>query len=88
LIADPAGNLYGVTSTGGTYNAGVVFQLVRGANGNWSQKILYDFSTALDGISPLGRLALDQAGNLYGTTQYGGTYYAGTAFKLSPSGND
>jgi uncharacterized repeat protein (TIGR03803 family) len=56
LVADSAGNLYGTTSTGGTHNAGVVFELVRGSNGIWSQKILYIFGGSPDGSTPMGRL--------------------------------
>ncbi|MGC1372471.1 MAG: choice-of-anchor tandem repeat GloVer-containing protein [Candidatus Sulfotelmatobacter sp.] len=41
-----------------------------------------------EGYYPYGSgLTLDSAGNLYGTTGYGGTHGAGTAFELSPSGS-
>src|SRR5262249_4629552 len=36
---------------------------------------------------PGGRLVLDSAGNLYGTTQGGGLYGRGQVYELSPSGN-
>ena len=38
-----------------------------------------------DGAMPMASLIADSAGNLYGTTQYGGAYGYGTAFRLSPS---
>jgi uncharacterized repeat protein (TIGR03803 family) len=85
LITDSAGNLYGVTSTGGVENAGVVFELVRGSNGRWSQKILHIFRGSPDGASPMGRLIFDRAGNLYGTTELGGAYNSGTIYRLTPS---
>jgi len=49
--------------------------------------VLHDFSVGSDGNLPadVGRLARDKAGNLYGTTQGGGTCDLGTVFKLSKS---
>jgi uncharacterized repeat protein (TIGR03803 family) len=40
-----------------------------------------------DGGIPVSNLVLDQAGNLYGTTEYGGVNNAGTVFELSPTAN-
>jgi uncharacterized repeat protein (TIGR03803 family) len=85
LIQDSAGNLYGETATGGAHGLGVVFKLTPNPNGGWSQKVLHAFSGSPDGSSPQGRLVLDSAGNLYGTTYQGGTYGCGTAYRLSPS---
>jgi len=39
--------------------------------------------TAADGEYPLG-LVIDGKGNLFGTTQSFGKYYAGTAFEITP----
>jgi uncharacterized repeat protein (TIGR03803 family) len=39
-----------------------------------------------DGQAPLGSLAGDSAGNIYGTTRFGGTFAWGTVYKLSPDG--
>ena len=52
-----------------------------------SYKILYSFQgqLSLDGSQPLGALARDNAGNLYGTTKIGGTNGLGTIFELSPN---
>ena len=90
LIADSAGNLYGVTSAGGLHDVGVVLELTRNPSGTWLQKVLHNFSgdpglPAPDGGSPQGRLVFDSAGNLYGTTLYGGSYGCGTVYKLTPS---
>jgi uncharacterized repeat protein (TIGR03803 family) len=38
-----------------------------------------------DGFDPLAGLVSDSAGNLYGTTFYGGDFQSGTAFKLTPN---
>ena len=89
LIADSAGNLYGVTNMGGMFGSGVAFELTLNAGGVWSQKVLHDFSgeefgTSSDGGWPTGRLVFDSAGNLYGVTKYGGAYDCGTVYKLSP----
>ncbi len=47
---------------------------------------LYSFQCQPDGYGPTGTLTLDAEGNLYGTTESGGTYDEGTVFKISPQG--
>ena len=49
--------------------------------------VLHTFTGGADGSYPDGSLTADAAGNLYGTTQTGGTFGAGTAFELSPDSN-
>lgn len=76
LVFDLDGNLYGTTASGGTYNAGVAFELTPGKNGAWTERVLYNFCTRVacrDGSQPIGALTLDSSGNLYGTTHEGGT---------------
>ena len=93
LAFDQAGNLYGATLEGGTQNEGgrgVVFELVRGSGGSWSEKVLYAFHGGKDGAGPRGGVLFDATGNLYGTTIFGGTnclahYGCGTVFELTPS---
>jgi uncharacterized repeat protein (TIGR03803 family) len=80
VIPDTAGNLYGVTLTGGAYQQGVVFQLSHSGSG-WTENVLYSFQGASDGILPTGLLVFDKSGNLYGGTAGGG----GTVFELSPA---
>src|ERR1700730_11995093 len=48
--------------------------------------VLHSFTGYPDGIEPLGRLAMDSSGALYGTTFGGGTTGGGfgTVFKLAP----
>jgi uncharacterized repeat protein (TIGR03803 family) len=93
LLLDPAGNLYGTTTIGGKIGYGSVFRV--DTSGNLS--IFYSFAGAPDGNEPLGGLIQDAAGNLYGTTGYGGTTTlcgtdqtslsgCGIVFKLDPSG--
>jgi uncharacterized repeat protein (TIGR03803 family) len=91
LVADASGNLYGTTSAGGAFacNCGVVFRLSPPAAGGtpWTETVLHTFQGyPSDGGVPLGSLAVDAAGNLYGTTLLGGTAQAGTVFRLSPPG--
>src|SRR5215471_5544298 len=76
LIRDAAGNLYGTTSSGGNTSAtncvpsgcGVVFKL----DSSGQETVLYAFSGGPDGNIPQASLIRDAAGNLYGTTFYGG----------------
>jgi uncharacterized repeat protein (TIGR03803 family) len=92
LAFDQKGNLYGTTSTGGLYSqscldgtCGVVFKLTP----DGKETVLHNFcaqSGCTDGSSPIAGLVLDQRGNLYGTTYYGGAYGAGAVFKLTPTG--
>jgi hypothetical protein len=80
LIFDAQGNLYGTTSTGGqsvTAASGTVFKLMPQSDGTWQETVLSSFNGALlggtDGGAPLGGLLFDAAGNLFGTTEGGGT---------------
>jgi uncharacterized repeat protein (TIGR03803 family) len=87
VIADSAGNLYGTTVGGGARNLGTVFELSPTATGSWNETVLHSFGSGSDGQNPFAALIFDGAGNLYGTTQYGGLYSDGTVFKLSPAAN-
>jgi uncharacterized repeat protein (TIGR03803 family) len=86
LILDSWGNLYGTTPNGGLYGYGVVFELSPTSAG-WTTTVLYSFceATCPQGSGPQSSLTLDSDGNLYGTTDAGGTYGAGTVFELSPA---
>jgi uncharacterized repeat protein (TIGR03803 family) len=96
LTLDAAGNLYGTTVSGGSTTigncdpdgCGTVFELVKGTDGGWTEKIVHSFDDSAnggDGGGPFSVLTFDAAGNLYGTTSVGGTYGAGTVFELSPT---
>lgn len=89
LIEDSEGNFYGTTELGGTSNQGTVFELSLGASGSWTATVLHNFAGGSDGAQPHGGLLLDSAGNLYGTTNFGGgstncSQGCGTVFKLAP----
>jgi uncharacterized repeat protein (TIGR03803 family) len=86
LVFDGVGNLYGATTTGGVYNGGTVFELSPNQNGGWTRKILHQFTLyGSGGYAPYASLVLDAAGNLYGTTAYGGSVDLGTVFELTPA---
>ena len=93
MISDAAGNLYGTSQFGGANGLGTVFKLSN-SGGTWTETILYSFAGGTDGEEPVARLAMDAAGNLYGTTEAGGDPtcatlhgYCGTVFELSPGSN-
>ncbi len=69
LVRDAAGNLYGTTAYGGAFNFGTVFKITRAGK----ERVLYSFTGPPDGGTPFAGLILDSAGNLYGTTLFGGT---------------
>ncbi len=83
LVRDSQGNLYGTASSGGLDSCGVVFKVDPTGN----ETVLYNFihgevQPALQASS----LLLDPAGNLYGTTLYGGSLQDGTVFEVSSQG--
>jgi len=90
LALDSAGNLYGTTYDGGDvtgcgYGCGTVFKLTR-HNDKWTYAVLHEFQNdGQDGYNPLGALAIDQAGNVFGTTPAGGLHNSGTVFMLAPN---
>ena len=87
VISDTAGNLYGTTLYGGTYGFGEVYKLTPTSKGGWVETLLYSFKGTTDGNGPVGSLAFDAAGNIYGATIGGGSQLDGTIFKLTPHGN-
>jgi uncharacterized repeat protein (TIGR03803 family) len=62
---------------------GTVFELSPRPRGVWTETVLYNFGNGNDGINPNGSLIMDAAGNLYGTTNFGGIHDGGTVFELS-----
>ena len=90
LIGDTAGNIYGATSFGGTNGSGTVFELVYNkSKKTYKEKVLYEFGAqgGGDGNYPYGGLAMDGNGNLYGTTESGGTTNNGVVYKVAKSGS-
>jgi uncharacterized repeat protein (TIGR03803 family) len=91
LLLDSTENLYGTTYYGGDLSCqppngcGTVFKV----DPSGKETVLYSFTDALPdyGLHPVGGLVRDKAGNLYGTTSYGGTVpIDGNVFKLTPTG--
>jgi uncharacterized repeat protein (TIGR03803 family) len=99
-IVDTAGNVYGTTTDGGKAGCGVVYRLSPTATGKYQETILHSFNRFAkpndDGCNPESYLVSDAAGNLYGTTNKGGsggengTFCSngcGSVFKLAPNGD-
>jgi uncharacterized repeat protein (TIGR03803 family) len=87
LVQDRKGNLYTTTSLGGPYGIGNVVKLSK----TDKFTVLYSFgeyNNHYDGIYPEASLVLDPKGNLYGTTNAGGTYDYGTVFKVDQAGKE
>ena len=92
VIFDASGNLYGTTFYGGANGDGMVFELSPSGSG-WKETVLHSFNTdGIDGFWVTGGLVFDASGNLYGTTEFGGTGGCtsgiggcGTVFKLTPT---
>jgi uncharacterized repeat protein (TIGR03803 family) len=84
-LVGPDGVLYGNVG-GGTYGHGAVFSLLPPASPGspWTETSLYSFMGGTDGIDPVGPLAIDKKGVLYGTTWNGGNQSWGTVFRLAP----
>ena len=85
-IMDAAGNLYGLTESGGLYGGGIAYELSPSQGGGWTETVLYNFSSGSDFGHGSYNLWRDAAGNLYATMLSGGAYGAGFVFELSPSG--
>src|ERR1017187_8717518 len=84
VIHASAGNLYGTTTSGGTAGQGVVFKLSTGGQ----ETVLYSFTGGADGGYPYAGVIRDSAGNLYGTTVYGGPANQGVVYKVDTTGHE
>jgi uncharacterized repeat protein (TIGR03803 family) len=83
LIPDGHGNYFSASTHGGSNSVGAVFELSPAGN-SWNFSMLYQGFTGDGG--PWGPLAMDAAGNLYGTAYFAGPAQQGMVFKLSPDG--
>ena len=80
------------TRVAGTGASAAVLILLTGASGALAtEAVIHSFGdVASDGVNPQSELIADAAGNLYGTTLYGGMNGSccGTVFELTPAGNN
>jgi uncharacterized repeat protein (TIGR03803 family) len=88
MVFDKAGNLYGITASGGhsdlsSDSDGTVFRLSE-SGGSRKEDVLYRFDGA-QGTGPDAGPIFDAAGNLYGTAVSGGSANDGVVFKMAPS---
>jgi hypothetical protein len=81
LISDAAGDLFGTTYSGGADSDGTVFELVNSSSGYSAPVTLASFNGA-DGETLTGALVSDAAGDLFGTTEYGGADNDGVVYEL------
>lgn len=95
LMQDAAGNLYGTTSSGGAHlYYGTVFEVDTSSH----ERVLYSFTGLADGGVPSAALVMDASGNLYGTTNQGGSgpckdenglwIGCGVVFRVDQHGNE
>jgi len=80
LMADSSGNLYGTTTSGGSYYSGNAFKLTKTAS-SYTASTLATF-TGGNGQAPASGLTADANGNLFGSTNGGGTTGYGTVYEL------
>jgi uncharacterized repeat protein (TIGR03803 family) len=80
---DSEGNLYGNTEYEGVYGVGSLYKLSPTV-GYWKFTLIHSFTGSTDGGLPVGGVAIDGAGSLYGTTFSGGLFQYGTVYKFSP----
>jgi uncharacterized repeat protein (TIGR03803 family) len=90
IALDGKGNIYGASYNGGANNGGTVYEL----SSKGKVTVLHDFATdGTDGWGSTAGVVLDYAGNVYGTTMYGGgasceingASGCGTVFKITPA---
>jgi uncharacterized repeat protein (TIGR03803 family) len=90
VIMDANGNVYGTTYYGGTSGAGTVFKV----DGAGTETVLYSFTGGNDGSNPVAGVTMDGKGNLYGTTEFGGSspdcgpLGCGVVFKLDTTNKE
>jgi uncharacterized repeat protein (TIGR03803 family) len=96
VVFDKAGDMFGTTYQGGAYGVGIVFEIT--AAGVY--KDLHDFggkvtiangTVGQDGMNPSAVPTVDAAGNVYGSTFYGGPHLsssggAGMLWKITSTG--
>src|SRR5688572_10737195 len=83
LVQGPDGNFYGTTQVGGASGGGMIFKMTPAG----TVTTLVDFAGPEGFSSWLVGLIADRDGNLYGTTEHGGSGLRGTVFKVTLDGH-
>jgi uncharacterized repeat protein (TIGR03803 family) len=78
LLRDAVGNLYGTTSSGGTWGQGTVFKL----DATGKEHVVHNFTGTPDGRVPDAGLIGDGKGGFYSVTNLGGAFGEGTVFEI------
>ena len=71
---DTSDNIYGTTHCDGQYSSGSVYELQRSGS-TYNYVDLYDFTGGTDGLYVFSNPAFDAHGNIFGTTNVGGSGY-------------
>lgn len=89
IVVDGTGNLYGLTTAGGSgrcaraEGCGTIFRIAPDG-----RETIYAFKGGADGATPVGMPVVGKAGHLYGTTKAGGRAGCGTVFEFSSSAGE
>jgi uncharacterized repeat protein (TIGR03803 family) len=91
LVADKAGNFYGTTYGNNILPSSSVAYKLSHTSGGWTETVLHLFNGQGDGLNPRAGVTLDGKGNIFGTTEFGGTGSCtngcGTVYEISPNGS-
>jgi uncharacterized repeat protein (TIGR03803 family) len=86
LVADTSGRLYGTTNGGGQFGEGTLYRLTlaKTPNGAPKYELLHSFQQ-IEGSVPEGGVLIGADGGLYGSTNAGGAFNAGTVYRVDPT---
>jgi len=84
LLSDGSGTFYSTTYNNGAHGWGTVFNVTSSG----SEHVIYAFTGGDDGRNPATGVTADAAGNLYGTTYFGGTADKGVVFRIASDGTE
>src|SRR5579859_593385 len=84
IVEDSSGNLYSTTAVGGDTGLGTIYKIAKNSN---KETVLHSFTGGADGQNPFTGVTFGSDGNLYGTTNSGGTNGFGTVFRSTASGD-
>jgi uncharacterized repeat protein (TIGR03803 family) len=86
LVLDKTGLLYGTTSAGGSYGAGIIFYLKPPTTKGdpYILTTIHSFTGGADGGNPYGAVVQTSSGVLYTAVTSGGAYGSGAVVQFSP----